>query len=148
MKIVEITDHETLLEYAERVEVIYQKVFSVEALFTPELLAKKRFHLLVALKDKEVIAFKAGYERKTGHFYSWLGGASPEWRGKGIGTTLMIKQHEWCKKENYLTIQTKTMNKWKNMLILNLKHGFDIIGTYMQADGKLKIILEKNLKDK
>ena len=33
------------------------------------------------------------------------------------------------------------------MLILNLKHGFDIIGTYTDDFGEPKIILEKKLKE-
>jgi hypothetical protein len=32
------------------------------------------------------------------------------------------------------------------MLILNLKYGFDIIGTYTDNKGESKIILEKKLK--
>ncbi|MBO8157289.1 MAG: hypothetical protein H0Z32_12600 [Bacillaceae bacterium] len=35
--------------------------------------------------------------------------------------------------------------KWKGMLILNLKHGFDVIGTYTDEKGEPKIILRKNL---
>jgi hypothetical protein len=31
------------------------------------------------------------------------------------------------------------------MLILNIKHGFDVIGTYTDEKGEPKIILEKRL---
>ncbi|GMB08267.1 hypothetical protein B1no1_09770 [Thermolongibacillus altinsuensis] len=42
-------------------------------------------------------------------------------------------------------VRTKTKNKWRNMLILNIKHGFDVIGTYTDEKGEPKIILEKRL---
>lgn len=42
-------------------------------------------------------------------------------------------------------VQTKTKNKWRDMLILNIKNGFDIIGTYTDDSGEPKIILEKKL---
>ncbi|WNS77324.1 hypothetical protein RRV45_10165 [Bacillus sp. DTU_2020_1000418_1_SI_GHA_SEK_038] len=42
-------------------------------------------------------------------------------------------------------VQTKTMNKWRNMLVLNIKNGFDVIDTYTDEKGIHKIILEKNL---
>lgn len=38
------------------------------------------------------------------------------------------------------------MNKWRGMLILNIKNGFDIIETYTDENGLHKIVLEKNLQ--
>ena len=60
----------------------------------------------------------------------------------------MQHQHEWARQQGYLRIQTKTMNRWRSMLILNLQYGFDIIGTYMGNDGSVRIILQKMLKGK
>lgn len=34
------------------------------------------------------------------------------------------------------------------MLLLNIKNGFDVIGTYTDQDGEIKIILEKSLLKK
>ena len=47
--------------------------------------------------------------------------------------------------QGYEVIQTQTKNKWRNMLILNLRHGFDIVGTYTDSKGEPKIILKKRL---
>ncbi|WP_342772619.1 hypothetical protein [Oceanobacillus piezotolerans] len=68
---------------------------------------------------------------------------SSHYREKGVASKLMEKQHQYLKKEGYKIVQTKTMNKWRGMLILNIKHGFDIIGTYTDEKGLHKIILEK-----
>lgn len=78
-------------------------------------------------------------------FYSWLGGVDPDYRKHGIALTLMEKQHEYLRKNGYKVVQTKTMNKWRNMLILNIKNGFNIIETYTDDNGLQKIVLEKTL---
>ncbi|MBO1582269.1 MULTISPECIES: hypothetical protein [Bacillus] len=57
----------------------------------------------------------------------------------------MEQQHQFLREKGYRIIQTKTKNKWRNMLILNIKSGFDIIGTYTDEKGEPKIILQKNL---
>lgn len=58
----------------------------------------------------------------------------------------MEKQHQYLRDNGYNVVQTKTMNKWRNMLILNIKSGFDIIDTYTDEKGQFKIVLEKNLR--
>ena len=96
-------------------------------------------------EHKQTVGFKIGYRQDPTTWYSWLGGVLPECRGQGIAGMLMQHQHEWVKSRMYRWIQTKTMNRWRRMLILNLKHGFDIIGTYTGNDGSTRIILQKDL---
>lgn len=57
-------------------------------------------------------------DRKS-RFYSWLGGVYPEYRGQGVASELMCRQHEWCKEQGYEVVRTQTKNKWRSMLILN-----------------------------
>lgn len=59
----------------------------------------------------------------------------------------MKMQHQYLKKNGYNVVQTKTMNKWRNMLVLNIKNGFDVINTYTDEKGLHKIVLEKYLLD-
>jgi GNAT superfamily N-acetyltransferase len=133
----EVLKHQGLLE-------LYEEIFeSSKDRFEPPVM--KNFRAWIVLSGDQAIGFKAGYELKPEKYYSWLGGVHPEYRKKGIAGRLMELQHEWCQFNGYKTIQTKTKNKWKSMLILNLKHGFDIIGTYTDSLGETKIILEKNL---
>lgn len=100
---------------------------------------------IVAIKDKKVIAFKIGYRMNKSKYYSWLGAVKKEYQNNGIANQLMKRQHRIAKEKGYKVIQTKTQNKWKAMLILNLKHGFDIIGIYTDSKNEPKIILEKKL---
>ncbi|KAB7725605.1 GNAT family N-acetyltransferase [Rudanella paleaurantiibacter] len=98
----------------------------------------------LAFDGPALIGYKIGYERKPGHFYSWLGGVLPTYRGQGIASALMTGQHDWCRQRGYHTLRTQTYNQWRSMLILNLRHGFDIVGTVQGTRG-LTIVLEKKL---
>lgn len=99
----------------------------------------------VALDGEQVVGYKMGYLRKKGHFYSWLGCVNPNYRRQGIAENLMQQQHDWCRQKAFQTIRTQTRNQWRDMLILNLRHGFNIIGTLTNADGVIVIVLEKPL---
>jgi GNAT superfamily N-acetyltransferase len=105
---------------------------------------QNQFHLLLAFIDGAPVGFKIGYEKNEHEFYSWLGGVHPEFRGLGIATDLMKRQHEWCRQRGYQVVQTKTQNRFRAMLLLNVKHGFDVIGTHESKEG-MKIALEKKL---
>lgn len=68
-----------------------------------------------------------------------------DYRGYGIGSKLIEDQHQYLKEHGYHVVQTKTMNRWRNMLILNIKHGFNVVDTYTNEDGLQKIILKKDV---
>lgn len=98
----------------------------------------------LAFDGPVLVGYKIGYERQPGHYYSWLGGVLPAYRGHRIASALMEQQHEWCRRQGYHTIRTQTYNRWRSMVILNLRHGFDIVGT-VQGKRGLMIMLEKRL---
>lgn len=106
---------------------------------------KPQLSFNIALDIEKVVGFKIGYELDENKFYSWLGGVDPNYRKRGIALTLMEQQHEYLKGKGYQIVQTKTMNKWRGMLILNIKNGFDVIETYTDEKGVHKIVLEKVL---
>ena len=51
---------------------------------------------------------------------------------------------EGIREHGYHTVRTQTYNRWRQMLMLNLRFGFDIVGT-MQGKRGLIIVMEKNL---
>jgi GNAT superfamily N-acetyltransferase len=106
----------------------------------------QKFHLAIAYIEDQPVGFKIGYARNPDEFYSWLGGVLPEFRGLGIASDLMATQHEWCQKQGYSKISTKTQNRFKPMLILNIKNGFEIIGTEPSDKDGMKILMEKKIK--
>lgn len=102
---------------------------------------------LVAYDNEKPIAFKIGYKLSDSVFYSWLGGVLPSYRNQGLAKLLMQKQHEQLKSAGYHFVRTSSRNKFKSMLILNLKMGFDITGTQLKKPNDLSILLEKELVD-
>ncbi|MFC4411798.1 GNAT family N-acetyltransferase [Chungangia koreensis] len=123
---------------------IHQEIFEDTTL--PEKAeSKEKILFFVAVEDGRVAGYKIGYEVTDDHFYSWYGAVNPEDRGKGIATELMKRQHTYLKDIGYKIVSTKTRNKWREMLILNIKHGFDVMETFVDGDGIHRIVLEKQL---
>jgi addiction module HigA family antidote len=92
------------------------------------------------------VGYKIGYEMTSRLYYSWIGGVLSSMRGRGIARKLMEIQHDEIKKRGYSCIRTHTRNKYREMLVLNIKSGFDIIGVYKSDhDEKQTIMLEKVL---
>lgn len=112
--------------------------------FESQLAKRRGLLLLLARVEGEVVGFKLGYRVNSETFYSWLGGVRPDFRGLAIASRLMLTQHEWCRRKGYKKVLTKTQNLYRDMLILNLKHGFSVTATETSRRG-LKIVLEKEL---
>lgn len=77
--------------------------------------------VITAMIGTKVIGYKLGYPLDNQKFYSWLGGVDPNYRKRGVASRLMEIQHQHLKKNGYNVVQTKTMNKWRNMLVLNIR---------------------------
>jgi hypothetical protein len=101
-------------------------------------------HLTRAYVDGRLAGFKLGFAKDRWTFHSWLGAVAKDLQVLGICQGLMQAQHAWCRSQGYRVIQTTTLNQFRQMLILNLKNGFEIHGTRTSSRG-LKIILEKKL---
>ncbi|MBO9129557.1 GNAT family N-acetyltransferase [Bacillus sp. 165] len=129
----------------ERITKLYNSVFDSEDDLIIKMKDKPKLLLNIALDNQKVVGFKIGYELNNNKFYSWLGGVDPHYRKHGIASMLMEQQHQYLKEHGYKVVQTKTMNRWRSMLVLNIKNGFDVIETYTDDKGLHKIILEKNL---
>lgn len=136
------------IEQGHSIAVVMEKVFGTwdAKWFQSKLENHTSFFVVTALIDQEPVGFKLGYERDGKEFYSWLGGVIPEYRGLGIASELMQTQHTWCREQGYQSIQTNTQNRFREMLFLNLKFGFNIIGTVLADKDELKIQMEKKLE--
>ena len=106
---------------------------------------QKSLFLQIAYDNLNAVGFKLGYALKQNIFFSWIEAVLPEYQSLGLGSVLMENQHAWCLKNNFTKIQTKCKNEFKQMIRLNLGHGFEIIGTESDQQNKIKILFEKNL---
>lgn len=113
--------------------------------FTERLNSKDDIILNLCYKDNNLVGFKIGYRYNKTTFYSWIGGVIQQERNRGIAKRLMLIQHETAKKKGYKKVRTKSMNRFKPMMILNLKNGFEIVQVYTNDSGQTKIVFEKSL---
>lgn len=107
----------------------------------------RRRLLVVAEVDGVVVGFKLGFLEREGRFYSWLGAVHPHFEGQGVGRRLMEIQHAFLKNQGCDQVTTRTRNRFRRMLILNLRCGFDIVGVQYRTNGEAHLLLLKELDD-
>ncbi|MEK4084851.1 hypothetical protein SAMN04487786_2141 [Paenisporosarcina quisquiliarum] len=129
----------------DRIVELHTDIFGTSDDLTNKMANKPGLLVIAAMSGAKVIGYKIGYAIDDAKFYSWLGGVATNFREFGIGSTIMEKQHNYLREKGYSLVQTKTMNRWRSMLVLNIKNGFDVIETYTDEKGLHKIILEKSL---
>ncbi|WP_068984516.1 GNAT family N-acetyltransferase [Lysinibacillus xylanilyticus] len=132
-------------DWLKQLQEIHAHVFDGTNLPLEKLECKEGLICLLAVENEKVIGFKLGYTHPDGVFYSWLGGVHETQRGKGIASQLMRQQHEHLQTLGFKKVRTYGRNERKAMLITNLKHGFDIVSTFVDHKGRHKIVFEKNI---
>lgn len=124
---------------------LHERVFEESATLVDKIKSKPKVLMNVAFNQSVVVGYKIGYEIDANKYYSWYGAVHEACRGQGIAAELMKQQHCLVGEAGYTIIQTKTRNKWRSMLILNIKNGFDVIEVFTDDDGIHRIVLEKNI---
>jgi predicted GNAT superfamily acetyltransferase len=106
---------------------------------------KESLVTILAYFENTLVGFKIGYRYNEITFYSWLGGVKQNFRKQGIANQVLHLQEQKAKENNYKKLRTKSMNRFKPMLILNLKNGFDIVEVYTNDSNQTKIVFEKGI---
>jgi GNAT superfamily N-acetyltransferase len=109
------------------------------------LTGRKSIHTCFAFEGDTPVAFKLGYMPRPHYFESWRGGVILAARRRGIADELQRRQHAWCKKQGFRILTTTTGNQNAPMLILNLRYGYVIVGTFYDREDHLKVILQKRI---
>ena len=102
-------------------------------------------HLGLAYAQEQVVGYKLGRSSDPRSFESWVGGILPSHRRQGIAFELSLRQEEWCRKNKFQFMTTITAHDNTAMLILNLRHGYTIAGTFLKRGKNLNVSLEKKL---
>jgi ribosomal protein S18 acetylase RimI-like enzyme len=95
-------------------------------------------------KGDRLIGYKAGHALAHDRYYSWLGGADPDYRRRGLGSLLMEAQHNWLSGSRFKQVETYVEPKNAPMVQLNMKHGFIVGGQFMKGD-KPFLIMQKTV---
>jgi predicted GNAT superfamily acetyltransferase len=137
-----------LLEVVELEKAIFPEPLSRETL-ERETAGRKGLLVLIAYEaghGGRAIGYKIGYEQSSKRLYSWIGGVHPDCRGRGVAKALMQRQLDRAREAGYRFVTTHTANRFRDMLVLNIKSGFDIVGLKKNSDlDEQSIILEKRL---
>ena len=132
----------------EQLAIINQEVFAFgETAHHLSMALKERQKILicVAFHDTKVIGYKIGFQERPKYFESWRGGVLTEYRGRKIAQDLLRIQHEWCIEQGFAILTTVTNSNNIPMLIVNLRGGFEIVGTFLDRRKIVKVMLQKQL---
>ena len=126
---------------------LYSSIFedAIIEFFMERISSKEDVVSIIAYINQVPVGFKIGYRYNENTFYSWVGGVLPKYRKQGIAKRLAEIQEIVVKEKGYTKLRTKSMNRFKPMLILNLKNGFDIVQVYTNEKGQQKIVFEKKV---
>ena len=102
-------------------------------------------HLCLAYDGGELVGYKVGRSNDARTFESWNGGVLPRARKQGIASALAAHQEAWCRDQGFLYLSTETAHDNQAMLVVNLKRGFQVTGTYLDRGTNLKAVLQKSL---
>jgi len=106
---------------------------------------KNKYLVLFAMNNSEPIGLKVGFE-EDGYFHSWIGGVKKDFRGNGVAKQLTKTQHVWAKEQGYQAIRTHTDHRYNDMIIHNIRNGFEVVSTEIRPDsGIRKLIMKKKL---
>ena len=135
-------------ELLDEILQVYKSIFDDYKIdFFKSRIDKKEDVLIVLCYNSDMlVGFKIGYRYNETTFYSWVGGVLLSFRQKGIAKHLAKLQEENVITKRYSKMRTKSMNRFKPMMILNLKNGFNIVQVYTNDIGQTKVVFEKELE--
>ena len=116
-------------ELLDEILEVYKSIFDDYKLdfFKSRIHEKEDLLIILCYTSDQLVGFKIGYRYNETTFYSWVGGVLPDSRKQGIAKQLAKLQEEKVIAKGYSKMRTKSMNRFKPMMILNLKNGFNIV---------------------
>ncbi|MBT8254306.1 MAG: GNAT family N-acetyltransferase [Flavobacteriaceae bacterium] len=138
-----IPDPETMAGILDLYNILFEDADS--DFFINRLQDKKDLFSALAYKGDNLVGFKIGYRVDENTFYSWIGGVAASYRRRGIANQLAEIQEKWGASKGFDFIKTKSMNRFKPMMILNLKRGFEITQVYTNPASQTKIVFFKDI---
>ncbi|MFK2819176.1 hypothetical protein U0L90_03540 [Flavobacteriaceae sp. LMIT009] len=135
-------------ELLDEILEVYKSIFDDYKLdfFKSRIHKKEGVLIILCYNSDMLVGFKIGYRYNETTFYSWVGGVLLSYRQKGIAKQLAKLQEENVTTKRYSKMRTKSMNRFKPMMILNLKNGFNIVQVYTNDIGQTKVVFEKELE--
>ncbi|WP_313081281.1 GNAT family N-acetyltransferase [Atlantibacter sp.] len=99
---------------------------------------------LAAQIGQQDAGYLLGYWTTPRHFYYWLGGVKPAFRRQGIGEFLLKQLEQRVLAQGGNEISVKSMNRYPAMLILLIRHGYQITAVTGEDRERQKIHFSKH----
>lgn len=120
---------QTLTQLAQFNYHIFDGVYENEP-YSPEQykerLKGKNPIIFTVKKDKKLVANSISFEQDNS-FYIWILAVDKNYRGQGIGTSLIDKNEKFAKENGYKTVSTKVYNVSKEMKRLLKQRNYKIV---------------------
>lgn len=101
--------------------------------------------IFTAEENGTILADCISYE-KDGKWYLWMLGVKKEYRGHGIARRLLEMTETYAREHLYRKISAKVYNVSKEMLLLLVNRGYEVVGFQKHELSKYNaILLELNL---
>jgi len=91
-----------------------------------ERLKGKNPIIFIVKKDKKLVADSISFEQDNS-FYIWILAVDKNYRGQGIGTSLLDKNEQFARQNGYKSISTKVYNVSKKMKRLLKQRNYKIV---------------------
>ena len=91
-------------------------------------LGTRPYLVLIAANEMAKFGFKIGYALSAEHFYSWVGGVLPAYRGLGVAELLLQTQERWVWSHHYRLITVRTSQNFPAMITMLRKNLYEEIG--------------------
>ncbi len=96
----------------------------------------------ICCKENNMYAgFLVAYAINQNTYYNWIMGVLPKYREKGCASLMLNFFEKYAHSQGYRKCMVKTMNKYRNMFILLIKNGYEIV----DVENNSMIILIKNI---
>jgi ribosomal protein S18 acetylase RimI-like enzyme len=114
---------------------------------TYEQLSKKHplFHLVTGSVENKGVAYSLGYANDHKIFQLWTSHVSAKFQGLGFERDLLQAQLDACRKQGYVSAQTRIRAKDTQKIVVFLRAEFEITGILKGEDGVIDILLNNQL---
>jgi len=100
-------------------------------------------HHTRAVHDGVTVGVHVGSIRRDAQLHTLWCAVHPAWRGRGIAQRLVARHVAWAFADGRRVVRAHVRAAYRAMLIAGLKVGFDVIGSFTDADGDVILILER-----
>lgn len=145
----EVWDSDVCIAQADKLAVFLEPLFEPDdwSDYAGKLRRRARLSAIVALDESGALAgLKMGSERSLDVFNTFIGAVAPAYRGLGLASILMDRQHKWAKEAGFRGLETATRQDNQKMQIINLKSGFVVAGIDIVPGTFTKVLFYKDLR--